>query len=361
MRSSFLVVGLSALLLAGCGETETVQQTPVRAVKLFSVSEAAGGNTRKFSGTLEAADSANMSFPVAGTITEVKVDAGDSVKKGDVIAELDKEPFELDVSAAKAELDKSRAAAQEKKNEFDRNKQLFEKGWVSKAALEQAQFAYETARGDVSIKNTRLNQEKRSLSDATLLAPFDGAIGERFVDANEEVSAGKEIVSLNASGALEVLISVPEQVISKLTQGMRAEATFSALPGQILQGRITEVSRVAGSGNIFPVKVSLDNSPSTLRAGMSGEVSLTTQDGELESGYLIPLSALRATESLSEVYVFVFDDETKTVKKKSVVAETARGNLIAVKGLSAGDEVVSAGVSFLSDGQQVKRMAPPVI
>lgn len=360
LRFNLLMAGIFILSLNGCSEAEQNRPEAIRSVKIFEVSRGAGGDVRKFSGKIEAANSANLSFAVAGTVEVISASVGENVQQGQILAALDKEPFILDVQAAEAELRKARSSANEKEEDYKRNKQLFDKGWVSKAALEQAQFALETVLGDVSYKTTRLNQAKRSLSDAQLIAPYSGVVGQQFVEPNEEVAGGNEILRLDASGALEMSISVPEKTIAKLNMGMPAKVTFSALPDVTVEGRVTEISRVAGSGNVFPVKVSLNDPPATLRAGMSGDVSVTTQNEPGEFGFLVPLSALAAAESLKDSYVFVFDPAASTISKKEVLPETVRGNLVAVKGIEAGDLVVTAGVSFLSDGQKVKRYVPAV-
>ena len=136
--------------------------------------------------------------------------------------------------------------------------------------------------------------------------------------------------------------------------GMPAISKFNVLPGLEVEGRVTEISRVAGAGNVFPVKVRLINPPSKLRAGMSGDVAITTLSDGQEFGLLIPLSAVTATENLKGGYVFVFDPSSSTLKKVVIETNTARTNFIGVNGVNAGDLVVSAGVSFLSEGQKVK-------
>ncbi|MFT6557963.1 efflux RND transporter periplasmic adaptor subunit [Sneathiella sp.] len=353
---SVILFSVTSFLLGACDEPATNKSEPIRAVKLFDVSQNAGRNERIFSGKIIAANTANLSFPLAGTVKSISVNIGDKIEKGQILATLDPVPFELDVEAAEAELGKARSAAAEKEEDFKRNKQLFEKGWVSKAALEQAQYALETALSEVNFKTTRLNQAKRARADAVLTAPYQGVVAEKFAEPNEEVGGGKQILSLDAEGALEVSISVPENVISNLNMGMVATAKFGALPGETVRGRVTEISRVAGVGNVFPVKVSLIEPPSALRAGMSGEVSLVTQNAPGEHGFLIPLTAISASENLKDSFVYIFDPASQTLSRRPVIPETVRGNLIAVKGVDAGDLVVSAGVSFLSDGQKVKRI-----
>lgn len=350
------VIGLS-LLLTGCDDTPIEIKEQIRAVKTFTVAESAGGQVRNFSGQIVAANSATLSFPAAGTVKDILVSVGEDVAINQILATLDETPFKLDVEAAEAELRKVQASAEEKQEEYNRNKQLFDKGWVSKAALDQVQFAKDTALEDVSYKTTRLSQAKRSLNDAKLRAPYDGVVGERFAEPNEEVTGGKEILTLDADGALEISISVPEKMISKLNMGMPASVAFNVLPGTKIEGRVTEISRVAGAGNIFPVKVSLINPHVDLRAGMSGTVALTTQSDDQDYGYLIPLSAITAGDGVRGGFVFIFQPDTSTLKKIQIAANAARDQLIGVKGVQSGDLVVTAGVSFLSDGQKVKLMA----
>lgn len=346
-----------ALLVLGCEEKQPELVEHIRAVKVFTVSESAGGNIRKFSGQLAASNSASLSFPIAGTVKEVSVVVGDKVTTGQVLALLDDVPFQLDVEAAEAELRKVQSAANEKVEDYKRNKSLFDKGWVSKAALEQAQYAKETALEDVHYKTTSLNQARRSLGDAKLLAPYDGVVGERFVEPNEEIASGAQALKLDGDGALEISISVSEKLISKINMGMPATVTLNVLSGMRVEGRVTEISRVAGAGNAFPVKVSLTTPPEELRAGMSGEVSLLTSNGEQDSGYLIPLTAITVGEGLKGSAVFIFDQTTSSLKRVKIIPSSVREYFVAVKGVKPGDQVVSAGVSFLSDGQKVKLMA----
>ncbi|MEH6401941.1 MAG: efflux RND transporter periplasmic adaptor subunit [Sneathiella sp.] len=345
------------LFVTACGDPPAAVVEDIRSVKTFTVSKNTDGNVRHFSGQIIAADSANLSFPAAGTVFEVLVSNGDKVVANQKLAVMDDVSFKLDVEASQAELRKAESTANEKTGEFNRSKTLFDKGWVSKAALDQAQFAMNAAQEEVSYKTSLLNLTKRTLDDSTLRAPYDGIVGNRLVEPNEQVAAGAPVLILDAIGAMEIPISVPEKIISKLTMGMPAKAKFSVLPGLEVEGRVTEISRVAGAGNVFPVKVRLTNPPSKLRAGMSGDVAITTLSDDPEFGFLIPLSAVAATEDMKGGYVFVFDPNSSTLRKVVIESKTARTNFIGVKGVDAGDLVVSAGVSFLSDGQKVKLMS----
>lgn len=357
-RNVYSLSALSlSLFLIGCEESPVQITEQIRAVKTITVSDIAGGAVRKFSGNTIAANSASLSFPVPGTVQDVKVSTGDKITKNQILAVLDDASYRLDVQAAEADLRKSKSNSREKEEEYNRSKQLFDKGWVSKANIDEASYAMASAQSDVQYKTVQLNQAKRALNDTILTAPYDGVISLRSVEPNEEVSSGKEILALDAAGTLEISISTSETVIAMVTMGMPATVTFSALLGDTIQGRVTEISHVANVGNVFPVKISLIDPPENLRAGMSGEVSLVTKTGAAQEGYLIPVSALAPGSGDNEQFVFILDMSTKTLTKRSVQFATIRANLIAVKGIDAGDLVVTAGVTFLRDGQKVKLLS----
>ena len=128
-RRALLLV--AAFVLANCDEPppEVVEQ--VRAIKTVTVTEIASGQARKYSGILQATDSSALSFQIPGNVRSVSVDLGERVTKGQVLATLDSEPYRLNVKAAEAELRKARATLTQEKLEFQRQKTLFDKAWVT--------------------------------------------------------------------------------------------------------------------------------------------------------------------------------------------------------------------------------------
>ena len=116
-----------AVVLTACKEKTEIIEV-VRAIKTITISEQATEQIRKFSGLVAAVDSSGLSFQVGGQVETVKVDIGDRVEKGQVLAVLDQEPYQLDVDAAQAELVKSRANVVNTKAEAERQKRVFEQG-----------------------------------------------------------------------------------------------------------------------------------------------------------------------------------------------------------------------------------------
>ena len=354
-----LVVGAVMALVACREEPELIEQ--VRAIKTVTVADTAGGATRQFSGIVQATDSSSLSFQIGGTVQEIRVDIGDQVTKDQVIATLDKEPFELDVQSAEAELRKAQSDEQHKKAEYERRRSLYERDVASKSELDVALYAYRKATSDVQNARAKLNLVRRDLLYTTLRAPFDGAVAARSVDAFVEVPAGQEIVRLDAKGTLEVAFDIPETIISRVAKGASVSIAFPT-EGQPIQGNITFIGSAAGTANAFPAKARLIDPPDAIRPGMTADVTLPLASSDTQAtAYLVPITALAPGEEPEQGYVFVYDAASSSVKRKAVRLRPGVGTdaLVPIQeGVQAGDVIAVAGVSFLTDGQRVKLMQP---
>jgi RND family efflux transporter MFP subunit len=342
--------------LTACKEKTEIIEV-VRAIKTITVSEQATEQIRKFSGTVAAVDSSGLSFQVAGQVESVEVDIGDHVTKGQVLAALDPEPYQLEVDAAQAELVKVRANVTNTKAEYDRQKRVFEQGAGAKSDLDAAEYNYKAAGSAVNVQIARLDLANRNLRKTKLLSPYDGAIAWRAVQPNEEVKVGQKVFEINAKGTMEVQLAVPESTIDRIHIDGPAKITFPTLPGDSAQGRISYIGSAAVKAGAFPVKVELIDPNKNVRPGMTAEANLFIKDENLEAGYLVPFQALLPSPEANRGYAFVYDPGTSTVKKTPVRARgTENKKAIVSEGLAAGDIIAVAGVSFLADGMKVKLM-----
>ena len=348
-----------ASMLIACSEPPPPLSETVRAIRTVTVSEPASGKMRRFSGIVEAATTSSISFEVPGNVQEVKVDVGDSVSRGQVLARLDESRFQLNLDAANATVGRAEAELADARREWNRLRLVVEQspGLISEQALDQAKTNYETARKNLGYNSSRLNLAKRDLERTVLRAPFDAVIASRQVDAFQEVNRGQKLFDLHVEDAMEAAISIPESEIKRVYLGLPGEVRFPAFPGQIHQAIVTEVSRSAGAANAFPVRLTIVAENSRIRPGLTAEVTLILGGENEETAYLIPIGALVPRGSEAESYVYVFDDATSTVKMTAIEHGSIRDNNIVVNsGLTAGDIVATAGVSFLRDGQQVRLM-----
>ncbi len=354
-----MLLGTGGLVACEKEAPETIEQ--VRAIKTTTVSQRASGQLRKFPGVIEAVDTSALSFEVAGNVRELKVDVGDRFKSGEVLSALDRQTFELSVESAKAALGRARADEAEKRTEFERQDALYKKQWVARSAQEQALAAYESAQNQVRYRVSELNLARRDLEKTELLAPLDGVVARRYVDAFAEVSRGQTIFDVYVEGAMEAKISVPEGTVRDIYLGLPAEVRFLTGPIGTVKGRVSEIGTQAEAGNVFPVKVAILEQQEGALPGMTTEVSLILGGEDEAESYLVPISALAPgvdPQNPREGYIFVFDPETSAVKRTPVKADGVRDNLVVItEGVTAGDVVAIAGVSFLKDGQEVKLLS----
>jgi RND family efflux transporter MFP subunit len=220
------LLGLSLLLaISACREAPPPPPERIRAIKTITVSEQSSGKLRQFSGVVEAADSSSIGFEVSGNVREVRVDVGDRITKGQVLAVLDKRTYNLNVKAAEAELGRAEVQLADKRNDLDRfqriNKQ--DPGAVSQAALDQSQAAVDSARKQVQFTKSGLKLAQRDLDKTVLRAPFDGVIANRYIDAFNEVARGQKCFDVYENTGMEVAVSIPEDAIDdiRMDQQMR--------------------------------------------------------------------------------------------------------------------------------------------
>jgi RND family efflux transporter MFP subunit len=345
-----------AVALTACKEKPEIVEV-VRAIKTITVEEQATEQIRKLSGIVAAVDSSGLSFEVGGRVEVVKVDIGDRVKRGQVLAELDPETYLLSVAEVKAELVKARDNVTKTKAEYERQQRIYEQGAGAKRHVEVSEYQYKSARSAVNFQIARLDNAKRDLRKTKLLSPYDGAIAWRSIQPNEEVHVGQKVLEINASGKMEVQLAVPETTIDRIHIDDQTTVTFPTLPDESVKGRISYIGSAAVKANAFPVKVELIAPKDNVKPGMTAEAILSIKDEDHQPGFLVPFQAILPASEANQGYAFVYGSESSTVKKTEVrYGGTQKGQAIVHEGLAAGDIIAVAGVSFLADGLKVKLM-----
>ncbi len=351
----FLSLGLVA-----CEEEQVAVPERIRAIKTFTVTEAAGGNERIFPGSIVAADKTSLSFPAAGTVATVEVSQGNRVTSGQVLASLDPKPFLLDVEAAQSQLDAALAKHEEKTLELERQRILYDKNIVAKAALDKAAAAAATTAGDVEVARAKLSLLERDLEKTKLRSPFDGTVALRDVEPFAEISAGQILFEINSGDSFELEFAVPDQDIKRIAIGQSVTVQIGADESCGCKGEITEIGTVSGAANAVTVRAAITDGPADLLPGTSATAAMLFAGRGTTRGYLIPIVAVApaADGSPDGAYVFKYSPDTGTVARVPIKAGEGRDNLIEVTdGVDLGDVIAMAGVSFLRDGQKVKPLA----
>jgi multidrug efflux system membrane fusion protein len=356
----FLFVPL--LMVNGCGKEEKPEEV-IRSIKWMKVAETSAKQVRMISGTTKPVDQTALSFAVGGTVESVEVKLGEQVKKDQVLAELDRQPFVLAVKDAEAGLAKSQAVVVERRANYERYVALYESNNASKAELDEARASFDSAKSQVNAAEAQLGLARRDLRKTKLRSPFNGTISVKEIEPYMEVPVGKAVFGLDGEeSGYEVSAAVPDSLLINLSVGDQADVIFPTLDNRRVRGVITELGSRSRTASTYPVTVQLQEQYDDFRSGMSVDVAFEfmpeSETGEpLVTGLAVPLSAFLVGEGKTS-FLFIYDKESSTVKKTQVKTLALRENDVLVKpgALKAGDIIATAGVQFLTDGQKVNLM-----
>ncbi len=334
---------LIASLAAPLATPAVAQDTPLRVAKLMTVGSETGGVTRQFFGQVVARQTVDMAFQVSGQIVRFPADEGAEISEGSLIAQLDLEPFELQLQQAQLQADQAERA-------LERMTQLA--GSVSEASREDAATSFSLAK--VALRNAEV-----ALENATLLAPFDALVASRNVANFTTTSSGTPVVRLHDMSELRVDIDVPEVLFQRAGQNadLTLEARFptgtKTYPLEIREFN-AEASTV---GQTFRLTLGMER-PSDMVALPGSTVTVLATIDAGQPRLMIPATALRiANDGSTSVLVFApADDGAGMLSEVDIEVEPTRGGQFRViSGLEAGTEIVHIGAQALADGQMVRR------
>ncbi len=344
---------LSLITLIGCtGEaTEPLASAPVKAIKYITVKANHGAQERKLSGYLRATDLSELSFQLSGQVRSLKVKVGDRVKRGQSLALLDPEPYEFRLRQAQAELASASALYKERRENYERQKLVFEKKFISKNTLEKAEADFEQAESSVLLAESKVSLAKRDLLNSEMKAPFDGVITRRDVEAFEEVAGAQSIMEIQGEQGLEVDFLVPSSLLSAIPQNTELQIRVPAISNEKLLAVVTEVGVKSDMRGAFPVRAVVKTPGSSIRAGMVADVLIAVSHES--HSILLPESAVIVSPDGGD-QVYLYNPETQQVNSRIVQTAVVDVDTLQVtSGLEAGDIVCTAGAEFLREGQVV--------
>jgi len=349
MLLRFLAVISAAALLSACGNGGE-EAVAVRPAMVERPLPAAVG-FEAFPGDVRARQESVLSFRVGGKLLARHVDAGATVKQGDVLAELDPEDLRLQVAAVQAQLEAAEANLDLARGERDRYKAMFDRKLVSGSVYDQQQMAYKAAEAQVGQVRAQLDVTRNQADYARLRAPADGVVAARNAEEGQVVAAGQPVFTLAADGEREIAISVPETEYRNFSVGQKVLVELWSRSGQRVEGTIRELAPSADpTTRTYAARVSFDAAATGAELGQSARVYAGKgADGSIS----VPLGAVTAESSVP--YVWVVDPATSQVKKTVVqLGPYGEARVPVTGGLTANDWIVVAGVHLLREGQKVK-------
>ena len=361
MRIFLTIALLGGLALAACSKPEPAPE-PVRAVRSMTVASGSAGGTYEFAAEVKARTESRLGFRVGGKIVRRDADLGDSVKRGQVLAQIDAQDLRLGQDAARAGLAAAQANHDQSAADYHRFKELRDQGFISSADLERRDTTLKASQAQLDQAKSQASVQGNQAGYAVLTADASGVITGVDADPGTVVAAGAPVLRLAHDGPRDLVFSVPEDKAGLIKALGAQPGSFKVrlwgASGELLSATLREIAAAADPvSRTFLVKVDLGSAASAgVRLGQTATVvvELPKTTGVVK----LPLSALKEEQGRSVVWVV--DRASMTVKPVPVQVAGADGNEAVISGgLAAGTTVVTAGVHVLNPGQKVKLYVDP--
>lgn len=345
------VVGFVVLRPAEAPVTEMAETGPVvmqvRQSETTTIAPETLRETVKVTGTLVPARQSDVASQASGRVMAVMVRPGEAVSEGDVLAQIDRAPLELQLNQQRATANATRAQLNSSEQSLTRTEELARQGLASPSTLDQARSSTEALRANLAALESAVESAELALSNATVKSPLDGVVSSRSVDTGQTVSAGTPLFTIVNLDEMEFDATASVTSSARVAPGQQVAIDVTGLDGQSFEGTVTRVNPVSLSGTrTVPIYVELSNEGGQLRGGMFATGHITVEQAE----EAIAVSAAALREDAEGPFVLKLVDGTLERQEIEVVREWERGRLVEVTGLNTGDVIVSAPLSELEAG-----------
>jgi membrane fusion protein (multidrug efflux system) len=337
-----LMVFVIGFMASSCGsesksnnksKKDTTSVIPIEAAAVSLGDITANYNT---TATLEAEGEANVVAKVSGIIKKLYVEEGDKVRQGQALAKLEDEQYVYEVKRIEANLKRLL-------NDYQRNKELYDKKLISAETYDNIKFQYEAEKANLDLA-------KLQVAYCTIRAPIEGVVSERMIKTGNMVSTNQIVFRVTDFSPLWAILYVPEHEMSKIRLHQPADLVADAIPDKTFTGVIERISPVVDpSTGTFKVTVIVNDKTGTLKPGMFVRIKITHDTHK--NTLMIPKSALLSEDGTNSVYVI---NNNMSFKREIELGYASDSHIEVIRGLKEGDSVVTIGQSSLKDSTLIE-------
>lgn len=353
---NYVVAVSIGLLLTACNDNKAVQSTP-RAVPVMKLAPTEIPLKRTYIGITQSIAAVGIKARVEGFLTQMNFIEGKPVKKDQQLFVIDPKPFEAQLDLAKGQLSKSIANMEYQKVQYLRLKELVKKGDVSQSNYDEVAAKYAAAQAEVQIEKANVETAEINLGYCSMKSPFDGIIGEKFVDVGNLVGAGENTLLANVVQLNPIYVQFSPSVedygsFLKYRNNMPfyVEATLPHDSKLIFKGRVDLVNNQADTPtSTILMRAEIDNPEHLLLPGIYVNVTLElTKDNPT---ILVPSASVVETQGQKTVYLVNTKNQVEVTKIQT--SGTYQQHYIVTSGVKAEDLLILDGLQKIMPGQAV--------
>ena len=337
MNKVFLML-LSVVLLGSCGEKKGQNLKAPTRVKTQVVSPGMMDNAQTYVGIVEEHEATAVSFTGMGVVKRLLVNEGQTVARGQLIAEMDDTQARNLLSGAEAQMAQANDA-------LARYKMLHDAG-----SLPEVQWV--EIQSKVAQAKSQLEVAKKNLADCRLVAPVSGIVGKRLVGAGETALPSQAVVSILDISTVKVKVAIPEAEIGGINANTPTSISVEAINGSYQGGRIEKGVQADALTHTYDIRINVANGDRKLLPGMVASVRFISDGSQAVGSKMIPVTAVQK-KSDGSLFVWTVGKDS-TAHRTTVTIGQTQGNYVSViDGLSIGDRIATEGYQKLSEGTKV--------
>lgn len=343
MRCKLLMIVFPMILLLGCKQEKSERKAIVKNVKITSPLLMSHVSVRTFPGFVKVADEINLGFKTAGQIHRVFVKEGDYVHEGDIIAELDKKDYRLQLEATQIQYNQL-------KEEVERLKELFNRKNIPAND-------YEKAVAGLSALGVKLQADRNTMEYTVLRSPVSGYIQSVHFAKSEMVNAGTTIVTLLDVSTVKIEMELPASLYMRQDDFIEYSCKTSLLKGEEIQLKMLGINQKSNSSQLYKMNFIPQTSQAILKPGMNVEVLIKIKENITHT--LLSLPTETVFKEKDKTYVWVIKNNTVEKREVEIGGIAPNGDLIFLSGVTEDDIVVKAGVHALQENDSIHIIDEP--
>lgn len=304
----------------------------------------------ELTGTLEARDNVIITSKYGGKVSDVLAENGEIVHSGQSLIIMDATEQRNAQIQAQNMLAKAQASANYIQKNYERMKNLYNAGAISKNDFDNAELAYQVAKADVNSAQATCSNAQEAVNDTSVSSKINGTVADCNIKAGQMVDAGTPLMTVQDLSSIYLVVNVNQDDINKITVGQKVKVTVDAFPDKTFNGTVEIMNPVADSASrSFQVKMLVENSEALLKPGMFAKSHIEFDAPKM--AIAVPQSAVSGKDGL--YYVFVTKDSK--AEKRSVVLGDTIGQEVEVKsGLKEKEKLIISNVNKLKDGDAIQ-------
>lgn len=353
LRLSLLLLA-TGVALGGCQGGDPPPASPP--IVLVQTAADSPGQGAAYTGEIRARHEVDLAFRVGGKIADRLVDVGSDIRPGQALARLDPTDLQLAASGARAQFAAAESEVATTRAERERYAGLLAKKFVSQAAFEAKDNAFNSATARLEQARAQNRISGNQAAYGTLSSDKAAVVTAVLADAGQVVSPGQPVLRIARPEEKEVAIAVPENRIAELRAARNIQVSLWAEPGTTLRGELRELSPVADpTTRTYAARIRLLTPPPEVQLGMTARVFLKNHP---RNDYLLPLSAVLDVGQGPFVRLVT---DGKVISRPVTIAAFREDGAVVSRGLTGGEAVIVSGAGKLADGQavQTRAVTPP--